>query len=326
MLRFSQAICLIIGLLAPLYSLPANTQHQYENLVVFQRFDNNAATPDIPGFYGGASIWVMEADGSHPKLLRTSGDEAVAKHLDHPSITSDGRYVIYSEFENAKLGFRGIARLYKEDLHTGQREILREKAGCALHHAALSLDDKDLTYAQHCKTDYVMVTEIDGVKRSVEPDPSDSFVGNGISAGRSVVYQNEIRSPGQKKRTMSIVLTSFDEKGERQDRSITTREYRNRRPAISMDGQLVAWQTNSTTKGGTDDILLLDVSIADATPQRLTKSAANDGHPWFSRDSQWLLFESDRSGNWEIYKMHIPTRSVTQLTDDKKYVSTRPRW
>jgi Tol biopolymer transport system component len=93
-----------------------------------------------------------------------------------------------------------------------------------------------------------------------------------------------------------------------------------------MDGNTVAWQTNSTTSGGRDDILLLDLTDPDAAPRRVTQSPANDGHPFFSRDGEWLLFESDRTGNWEIFKLHIPSGAVTQLTDDPDYVSTRPRW
>ena len=83
---------------------------------------------------------------------------------------------------------------------------------------------------------------------------------------------------------------------------------------------------NSTTHGGKDDILILDLSSPNAEPARITKSPANDGHPFFSRDADWLLFESDRTGNWEIFKLHIQSGEVIQLTDDPTYVSTRPRW
>ena len=93
----------------------------YSNPIVFQRFENNetnSATPDVPGFYGGASIWVMESDGSNLKLLRHPGYGTNAKHLDHPSISSNGRYVFYAEFESATTGRQGEAQLYREDLQT----------------------------------------------------------------------------------------------------------------------------------------------------------------------------------------------------------------
>ena len=114
----------------------------YSNPIVFQRFENtttDTATPDIPGFYGGASIWVMESDGSNLKLLRHPGPGSVAKHLDHPSVSGDGRYVIYAEFESAEIGRQGEARLYRENLQTHERFVIRGQTNCAFHHATLSL-------------------------------------------------------------------------------------------------------------------------------------------------------------------------------------------
>ena len=301
----------------------------YSNPIVFQRFEvteTDSATPDIPGFYGGASIWIMESDGSDLRLLRHPGRGANAKHLDHPSVTGDGRYVIYSEFQSAQIGRQGRARLYKEDLHTRQRHVIREQPDCAIHHATLSLDDKDLTYSKDCGLKRSLVTELDNVEILVEPIEFGTRSSNGMSAGRRVLYQNEKPSGEQSKRSIAIILSEFDRQGNRTDRQITDWEYRNRRATISKGGDLAAWQTNSTTDGGKDDILILDLNSPDAEPTRITRSPANDGHPFFSRDADWLLFESDRTGNWEIFKLHIQSGEVIQLTDDPAYVSTRPRW
>ena len=71
---------------------------------------------------------------------------------------------------------------------------------------------------------------------------------------------------------------------------------------------------------------MLNLNRLNGKPIRITKSPANDGHPFFSRNGEWLLFESDRTGNWEIFKLHIQSGEVTQLTKDPDYISTRPRW
>ena len=309
------------------FSLAA--EYRYASPVVFQRFEStgaNVATPDIPGFYGGASIWIMESDGSRLSMIKHPGRGPSAKHLDHPSVTSDGQFVIYAEFDKAEIGTLGISRLYQEDLQSGERSVLREKPGCSLHHAALSLDDKALTYSQDCSTEYSLVTEIGNVGMIIKPLPAGGRVSNGLSAGTRVVYQNEKSNGKKNNRTISIILTEFHNQGDRIDRNISSWEFRNRRPAISQDGSVVAWQTNSTTNGGKDDILLLNLIKPRAVPQRITQSPANDGHPFFSRDGEWLIFESDRTGNWEIFKIHILSGVVTQLTNDSNYVSTRPRW
>ena len=320
---------LLAGLLIVLPGSVSAAEHEYANPVVFQRFDaggGNAATPDIPGFYGGASIWVMEADGSMLKMLRHPGAGPSARHLDHPSVTSDGRFVIYAEFDSAEVGREGVARLYREDLLTGERSVLREQAGCSLHHASLSLDDAALTYARDCGRQRSLITEVGGEPIPVESIEEGASAGNGVSARNRVVFQSEKRVPGQTGRTIAIILTEIGHDGEIAHRMLADWEFRDRRATVSQDGNLVAWQTNSTTGGGTDDIVLLDLEDPDAEPVKLTESPANDGHPWFSRDGDWLLFESDRTGNWEIFTLHIPTGDVAQLTNDPDYVSTRPRW
>ena len=121
-------------------------------------------------------------------------------------------------------------------------------------------------------------------------------------------------------------MSEFDRQGNKVDRQIIDWEYRNRRATISKGGDLAAWQTNSTTNGGKDDILILDLNSPNVEPTRITKSPPNDGLPFFSRDACWLLFESDRTGNWEIFKLHIQSDQVIQLTDNQAYVSTRPSW
>ena len=161
------------------------------------------------------------------------------KHLDHPSVTGDGRYVIYSEFQSAQIGRQGRARLYKEDLHTRQRDVIREQPDCAIHHATLSLDDKDLTYSKDCGLKRSLVTELDNVEILVEPIEFGTRSSNGMSAGRRVLYQNEKPSGEQSKRSIAIILSEFDRQGNRTDRQITDWDYRNRRATISKGG---AWQ------------------------------------------------------------------------------------
>jgi hypothetical protein len=62
------------------------------------------------------------------------------------------------------------------------------------------------------------------------------------------------------------VVSDFDQSGRRTDRILANMQYRNRRPAISVDGRYVAWQSNATTMGATDDIVLLDLATREASP------------------------------------------------------------
>jgi Tol biopolymer transport system component len=83
---------------------------------------------------------------------------------------------------------------------------------------------------------------------------------------------------------------------------------------------LLGWETN---RHGQWDLYMIDVA-GDGTPVRLTDDPANDINPyWFpeggcdSPDApQRLVFQSDRTGNWEIYELNVASGELTQLTDN----------
>ena len=96
-----------------------------------------------------------------------------------------------------------------------------------------------------------------------------------------------------------------------------------RRPAVSPDGEWLAWQTNAD--GGEDEIFLARPDGSE--PRNITNAEGLDGHPWFSRDGKWIVFESDRTGTQEIWKIDLKTLEQRQLTfGGKRYSSRTPRW
>ena len=289
--------------------------------IVFQRFANTGATPTVPGFYGGADIWIMEGDGSGVRLVR----KGVPQHLDHPSLTFDLTSVVYAEFTDADAGVEAGARIFREELSTGEREVLREVEGCAVHHASISPITRQLVYARNCPDgdgfNKSLILELSDRRQLDAANTTTLSVGNGVGLRRGILFQAEGDSVDGERR-MEIAIIRFDGYGQGTYTALTDREHRHRRPAVSRDGRTIAWQTNRT--GPTDDIFLADID--GSNQRRLTMSDANDGHPWFSRDGRWIVFESDRSGSWEIWKIEIETGQVDQLTDDPAYVSTRPRW
>ena len=294
---------------------------EFTNPIVFQRFANTGATPTVPGFYGGADIWIMEGDGSSPRLVR----KGVPHHLDHPSLSLDRRSLVYAEFTDADAGVEGGARIFREDLATGERKVLREVEGCAVHHASVSPISQELTYTRNCPEgdgfNQGLITEFGDRRRFDASTTTALRIGNGVGLNRAVLFQAEGDAIDGERR-MEIAIIRFDGYGQGAYTALTDRDHRHRRPAVSPDGRTIAWQTNRT--GPTDDIFL--AGIDGSNQRRLTVSDANDGHPWFSRDGRFIVFESDRSGNWEIWKIEIESRQLVQLTEDRAYVSTRPRW
>jgi len=233
--------------------------------------------------------------------------------------------VVYAEFTDAEAGIEAGARIFRESLLTGEREVLREVEGCAVHHASISPITRQLVYARDCPDgdsfDEGLILELSDRRQLDAANTTALNVGNGVGLQRGILLQAEGDSVDGERR-MEIGIIRFDGYGQGTYTALTDRDHRHRRPAVSPDGQTIAWQTNRT--GPTDDIFLADID--GSNQRRLTQSDANDGHPWFSRDGRWIVFESDRSGNWEIWKIEIETGQAVQVTDDPAYVSTRPRW
>lgn len=83
-------------------------------------------------------------------------------------------------------------------------------------------------------------------------------------------------------------------------------------PAISPDGQMVAFSSNRT---GYWDLYLLNLESGGIS--RLTDTLAFEASPAWSPDSQWLAFEAYANDNLEIEIKSLATLSdTTQLTDN----------
>ncbi len=319
---------------------PASTSPaapEFDAPIVFQRSANGDITAAERPFRGGSDIWIMEGDGTGLRLVRAGG----LRRLDQPSLTFDRRSVVYAEFTDAEAGFEAGARIFREQLagtHArpgsagappgqarGEREVLREVEGCAVHHASISPITRQLAYTRTCP-------DGDGFKRGLILELSDRRridaanttaleLGAGVGLQRAILFQAEGDSAVGEQRS-EIGIIRFDGYGQGTYTALTDRDHRHQRPAISPDGQTIAWQTNQAAQ--TDDIFL--AAIDGSNQRRLTHSPANDRHPWFSRNGRWIVFESDRSGNREIWKIEIATGQTVQLTDDEAYASIRPRW
>src|SRR5215471_21679597 len=91
----------------------------------------------------------MEQDGSNLRQL-TQG----ATYDDHPSLYSDLRHVLYSEFPVNELKVEAGAKLIKLDIYSGAREIVAEVPGCALHHASIGPIGEVIAYHKDCGKDH----------------------------------------------------------------------------------------------------------------------------------------------------------------------------
>ncbi len=288
-----------------------------KNPIVFQRQEiepgdtGEATGRRAPVKGANGKLWIMEADGSHLRQI-TSGPT----YDEHPSVFADQEHVLYAEFAAGYLSEGEGGKLVKLNIYTGAREVLDEKEGCALHHASVSPFDDLIAYHFDC-----------GKRRSqaldLGKDRRETLVvaSNGVRVPDGIIAMHE-RNRGVQPRQVSIIHIR-GEGAKTTVEALTDDSVLHRRPAISPDGKLVAWQTNAPA-GGEDEIYLANVDGSNA--RNITKAKGNDGHPWFSRDGKTIVFESDRSGNWEIWSIDPKTGKQKQLTDGKGvFQSTRAR-
>jgi hypothetical protein len=309
---------LVLG--SPGGGMSAGQEERYRNPIVFQRAHMDEATgkPRLM-----AKVWVMEEDGSRLRQL-THGET----YDDHPSFFSDRRSILYSEYPVNAEDRNSSPKLIKMDLYTGQREVFHEVKGHALHHASVSPIGDLVGYSRDLGTKRLSFWVGVGADAYEVPTPAL----NGFALPDGAIYMLE-KNRGISPREVSIARLWRTPSGF-QVTFITDDKALNRRPAISPDGKLLAWQTNRA--GGRDEIFLAGVD--GSNPRNLTQTPrSHEGHPWFSRDGKWVIFESDRVGDYEVnacdrrvacevYKQHVETGEVVQLTSGgKAYVSHRAR-
>ena len=258
-----------------------------------------------------SKIWIMEDDGSKLRQLTTG-----ITYDDHPSLYSDLRHVLYSEFPVNALDRAKGAKLIRMNIETGKREVAAEAPGCALHHASLSPFNDLLAYHRDCGRRWA-----EWVGWGPGSYEVNTVASNGVAMPDGIIFMHERFRGVPGARQVSIARMYGHGAGAKMV-FLTDDKVLHRRPAVSPDGKLLAWQTNAA--GREDDIFLANIDGSNA--RNLTDAPGNDGHPWFSRDGGTIVFESDRTGAWEIWKIDLKTRKQTQLTvGGKKYDSTRPR-
>lgn len=296
----------LLLLLAPVLS--AKDYPRLEHPVVFQRAQIDKTGKTILA----GKIWIMEADGSNQRQI-TFGPT----YDEHPSVYADGEHVLYSEFRaNGFITAQG-ARLVRLNIYTGVREIIGEEQGCALHHAGLSPVDDLLAYHRDCQGGK-RVSQWIGLGDEAREIPFRAT--NGVRTRDGIIAMHE-KNMNVSPREISLVFIPTDGEMKQMIR-LTDEKFMHRRAAVSPDGRRMAWQTNMN--GTDDEIYVADIRGEGA--RNLTNAPGDDGHPNYSRDGEWIVFESNRSGNWEIWRMRSDGSAQEQLTEGKgRYVSTRPR-
>ena len=81
-------------------------------------------------------------------------------------------------------------------------------------------------------------------------------------------------------------------------------------PCFSADGKSIAF--DATRPGGGWNLYLVPADGGPVKP--LTSDAFNNTRPSWSLDGRWIYFASDRTGDWQIWKMPSSGGKPEQIT------------
>ncbi|MCZ6655651.1 MAG: hypothetical protein O7D91_21810, partial [Planctomycetota bacterium] len=227
LVRFSLRSLLLIAVAG----LPTGfaAEKKYQDPVVFQRAERNEKTGQTAA---AGNIWIMEADGSGLRQLTQD-----KKYKEHASFYSDQEHVLYAEFSAENFQPDTEAKLIKHNIYTGKREVIAEKAGCALHHATLSPIDDLLAFHHECGKE---------LSQQVGLGPGSYHVTlratNGVRTHDGIIAMHE-KNLGVSPRKVSLVYIKGHGPGSTA-LLLTGDEVLHRRAAISTDEKWLAWQTN----------------------------------------------------------------------------------
>lgn len=223
---------------------------------------------------------------------------ALSQHaVSHPTWTSDGREVVFSE------GFIGQKGLWRATISgTGEARPLALPAEKAVH-PQISRDGRRLAYAAVNVAYNLWRMEIppreNAPPRRITPSTQWSSDPQFSPDGRRIAFTSLRSGDGE--------VWTCDPDG--------SNAFRMTALAFSHaarwfpDGRRLVFQTN--TNGGFD---LWMIDAEGGAPNRLTTDPANEYYPSVSRDGKSIYFGSNRTGRWEIWRISPDGGGAVQVT------------
>ncbi len=265
--------------------------------IAFQSDETSDVTPSAFGAQSGATIKIVNADGSGERQLTTAG-QPLGGHAS-PAWTRDGRFVAFTVFEGAFNNGVWLASVDTGDV----TPLLKGVRG--LYELAFAPDDSAIYVAggdpfitripfdpragaalgEH---ELLPVPGVSGVRGlTVTPGGHLGFAGLSIS---SQVWAQPIAPDGS---------------GHGAARALTTdTSRRNSQPVVSPDGSRVAYV--STRGGEPPNVWVVDIDGTNSA--QLTTNDSPDMKPYWFPDGQRIAFLSSRQNGMGVWSIDPETR------------------
>jgi serine/threonine protein kinase len=247
--------------------------------------------------YNVGDLHVLELENR--QIRQISFDRKNIEGLDW---TPDSRQIVFSSNRD------GFLKLYRISANGGQPKQLKN-SGKNVTALSLSTSGSRLAYSERrFDLDVYRVDIPDSYSEEIKPC---RLTGSSQTEGFPVFSPDEDRFVFSSNRTGNWEIWACKSDGSDPVR-ITSLNANSNVPQWSPDGRWIVFDSDIH---GPRDILMIDAQ-GMKSPQMLITDSADDRIPTWSHDGEWVYFGSNRTGEFQIYKTHVQTRELVQVTQN----------
>jgi TolB protein len=247
-----------------------------------------------------SDIYIMAVDGSGLQRLTDDPADDVG-----PAISPDGNLIVFSSKRD------GNFELYLMGSDGSNLNRLTDTAANELH-PTFSSDGQLIVYTVYTSSEWddgdIFSMDLDGTNsRQLTDDPTDDMLPD-ISPDDSMIYFSS-------KREGNYEIYRMDIDGKNQTR-LTTSEQNELSPQISPDGRKLAFSVVDFFMV-TAVIRVMDLN--DGTDILLADNGSVNENAMWSPEGGYLVFQTSRDGNYEVYIMDADGSNQRRLTNERTW-------
>jgi serine/threonine protein kinase len=275
-------------------------------------------TDSLPRFHpDGASVLFIRRDGDQTSLFRQrllGGDpRRLASGVEEADWSPDGKQLVLLRRSRHAATVRSVISLAAAD-GSGVRDLATHDI--ILTHPRWSPDGRQIAAAEFgvqsgSPRRLVLMSASDGATQLVEPGLSRRRLSAPVwtADSRQLVYaQAESVTADTSGSPARIFLHDLSSDSKRM---LLWSPMMADVVDIAADGALI-WDGTSARS----NLRAIPLTRDPASARWLTRGQSNDRQPVFTRDGQWVVFSSTRSGNLDLWALSPATGAIRRITDD----------